>query len=193
MVNYFFPTGSSRNLHQIQTSRLRMNIQDIALHHITAPAYKAYSSEVENFRQFIIDVAQVELQGVNVRYVDFQPYFRGSELYLEDMRADVNQGNLLISTQFNNSELLGAEINLICRAIHDMHHVKLNTDFSWQGECATARYFISLTDNFLFQQILFSQIVGEVAVCLYTGQFPNKEKVVLCDREVLYSLGMLTG
>ena len=39
-----------------------------------------------------IDLAQVELQGMNFQYVDFQPYFRGPELSLEDLYADVNQG-----------------------------------------------------------------------------------------------------
>jgi hypothetical protein len=29
---------------------------------------------------------------MNFQYVDFQPYFRGPELSLEDLYADVNQG-----------------------------------------------------------------------------------------------------
>lgn len=165
-----------------------MNIEDIAQHYMTAPAYKVPSCMIKNFRQFIIDLAQVELQGINLQYVDFQPYLRGQDLCFADMHADVNQGNLLISTQFNQSELLGSEINLIFRAIHDIHHVKLNANFSWQGECASTRYILSLTDNMLFQQLLFSEILGQSAVCLYTGQFPEHQKVVLFEREVLHCL-----
>ena len=165
-----------------------MNIEDIARHYMAAPAYEVPSDVVKNFRQFIIDLAQVELQGINLQYVDFQPYLRGQELCFADIRADVTQGHLLISTQFNQSELLGAEINLLFRAIHDTHHVKLNADFSWQGECASTRYIMSLTDNVLFQQLLFSEILGQSAVCLYTGQFPEHQKVVLFEREILHCL-----
>jgi hypothetical protein len=162
-----------------------MNIEDIARHYIAGLAYEVPSDVVRAFRQFVIDLAQVELQGINFEYVDFQPYLRGQQLCQEDMYADVKQGNLLISTQFNESDLLGAEINMIFRCIHDMHHVKLNVDFSWQGECASARHIMSFTDNFLFQQLLFSEILGQSAVCFYTGQFPEHQKVVLFEPQVL--------
>ncbi len=165
-----------------------MIIEDIARHYMAAPAYQAPSDLLRNFRQFIIDLAQVELSGLNIQYVDFQPYFRGAELCLEDLSTDVNQGNLLISTQFNESELLGSEINMIFRCIHEMHHVKLNVDFTWQGECASARHIMSFTDNLLFQQLLFSEVLGQSAVCLYTGQFLERQKVVLFDQDVLHCL-----
>lgn len=165
-----------------------MNIQDIAQYYITAPAYEVPSDVIKNFRQFIIDLAQVELQGINLQYVDFQPYLRGQELCREALHADVAQGKLLISTQFNESALLGWEINLIFRGIHDLHHVKLNADFTWQGECASARHIMSFTDNFLFQQLLFSEILGQSAVCLHTGQFPKHQKIVLFERDVLHRL-----
>ncbi len=165
-----------------------MNIENIAKHYIEAPAYEVPSQLARDFRQFIINLAQVELQGVNVQYVDFQPYFRGSRLCLEDIQADVSQGNLLINTQFNESDLLDPEVNLIFRCIHDMHHVKLNVDFNWQGECASARHIMSLTDNFIFQQLLFSEILGQSAVCLSNGQFLEHQKVVLFDREILQCL-----
>ncbi|HEY9636581.1 MAG TPA: hypothetical protein V6D14_24485 [Coleofasciculaceae cyanobacterium] len=165
-----------------------MNTQDIARHYIATPAYEVPSSVIREFRKFVIDLAQVELQGINFQYVDFQPYFRGAELSLEDMYADVNQGSMLISTQFNESDLLGSEINMIFRCIHELHHIRLNVDFSWQGECTAARYFMSFTDNLLFQQILLSEFLGQSAVCLYTGQFPEHQKVVLFDQNVLHCL-----
>ena len=165
-----------------------MNIEDIAKYYIAAPAYEVPSGIVRNFRQFLIDLAQVELQGINFRFVDFQPYVRGSELCLEDIHADVNQGHLLISNLHNESELLGPEINLIFRCIHEMHHVKLNVDFDWQGECASTRHIMSFTDNFVFQQLLFSEILGQSAVCLDQGQFPDHQKVVLFEQDFLQDL-----
>jgi hypothetical protein len=165
-----------------------MNIEYIARHYIAAPAYEVPSELAKNFRQFIIDLAQVELQGINLQYVDFQPYLREQEVCLADIHADVKRGNLLVSTQFNESEVLGSEINLLFRGIHDMHHVKLNADFSWQGECTSVRHIMSFTDNFLFQQFLFSEILGQSAVYLYTGQFPEHQKVVLFEQEVLHRL-----
>ena len=165
-----------------------MNINEIAQHYIAAPAYEASYSVVKNFRQFILDLAQVELKGIHCHYVDYQPYLRGQKLCLNDIRTDVNQGHLLVSTQFNKSNLLGSTVNLIFRAIHDVHHTRLNVDFSWQGECASARYIMSLTKNVLFQQLLFSEILGQSAVCLYTGMFPDEQKVVLFEPDVLQDL-----
>lgn len=162
-----------------------MNIEDVAQYYIATRAYQVPSALVRNFQKFIINLAQVELLGINCQYVDFQPYLRGQEVCLEDIRADVNRGNLQISTQFNESDLLGQEINMIFRCIHDMHHVKLNADFSWQGECASTRHFMSLTDNFLFKQLLFSEILGQSAVYLYNGQFLEHQKVVLFEQDVL--------
>lgn len=164
-----------------------MNIEDIAKHYIAAPAYQVPSQVVRDFRQFVIDLAQVELQGMDCQFVDFQPYVKGTELCLQDIYDDVNQERLLISRQFNESDLLSPEVNLIFRCIHDLHHVKLNLDFSWQGECASARHIISFTDNFLFQQLLFSEILGQSAVCLAQGEFPA-QKVVLFEPEVLSRL-----
>jgi hypothetical protein len=165
-----------------------MTIEDIAKRYIAAPAYEVPYAVVMNFRQFILDLAQVELQGINCHYVDRQPYLRGQTLCLDDIRADVNQGHLLVSTQFNESTLLGPMVNLVFRAIHDMHHAKLNVDFSWQGECASTRHIMSLTHNFLFQQLLFSEILGQSAVCLYTGRFPDEQKIVLFEQEILHGL-----
>lgn len=165
-----------------------MNIEKVAQHYLTAPAYEVPYFIRRRFRQFVIDLAQVELQGLNCKYVDFQPYLRGNEVCQEEIYRDYNQGNLLVSTLFNESDLLGSEINMIFRCIHDVHHIKANVDFSWQGECASARHIISLTDNILFQQILFSEILGQSAVCLAQGHFPEHQKVVLFEEDVLQSL-----
>lgn len=165
-----------------------MNIEEIAQYYLTTPTYKVPSSIKRRFRQFVIDLAQVELRGLNCQYVDFQPYLKGNEICREEMSRDFSQGKLLISTLFNNSELLGSETNLIFRCIHDVHHIKLNVDFSWQGECASTRHIISLTDNMLFQQILFSEILGQSAVYLTQGYFPESQKVVLFEEGVLDNL-----
>ena len=168
------------------------NIANIARHYITSPAYEVPASVVKRFRQFIIDVAQVELQGIDIQYVDFEPYFRGPELSLEDVHDDFNQGRLSITRLFNNSDLLGPEINLIFRCIHEIHHIKLNVDFGWQGECATALHLLSFTDNLLFKQILFSETIGQVTVRLAQGAFPNHQKVVLFEPDVWRQLELET-
>jgi hypothetical protein len=165
-----------------------MNIEDIAKYYISTPAYEVPSDVVRNFRQFVIDLAQVELPGIEFQFVDFQPYVRGTKLCLQDIFTDYNQRRLLISNQFNESDLLGPEINMIFRCIHDLHHLKLNVDFNWQGECASTRHIMSFTDNFLFKQLLFSEILGQSAVCLAQGQFPSYQKVVLFEPNTLNSL-----
>lgn len=161
-----------------------MNIEDIARHYIDSPSYEVPSSVVKNFRQFLVDLAQVEVQGIDCQFVEFEPYFRGAELCLEDIYDDYNQGKLLITRLFNNSELLGPEVNLIFRCIHEIHHIKLNVDFGWQGECATAFHLMSFTNNLLFKQIIFSETIGQVAVRLDQGEFPEHQKVVLFDPAV---------
>jgi hypothetical protein len=163
-----------------------MNIEDIARHYVTSPGYNMSSSVVKDFRQFIIDLAQVELQEIDFQYVDFEPYFRGPELSLEDIYADVSQGKMRVTRLFNNSDLLGPEINLIFRCIHEMHHIKLNVDFGWEGECATAFHLMSFTNNLLFKQIIFSETIGQVAVRLHHGEFPKHQKVVLFNPNVLH-------
>ncbi|HEY9653735.1 MAG TPA: hypothetical protein V6C95_23940 [Coleofasciculaceae cyanobacterium] len=168
-----------------------MKPETIAQYYLAAPAYEVPSDIARDFQHFIIDLAHVELQGITCQYVDFQPYLTGTELSREAMQTDVNSGNLLISNQFNESELLGPEINLIFRSIHDLHHVKLNVDFSWQGECASARYIMSLTDNILFKQLLFSEILGQSSVCLSTGTFPEDQKIVLFERDILQNLSQI--
>lgn len=166
-----------------------MKIEDIAKHYIAAPAYEPPLEVTKAFRQFVIDVAQVELQGINFQYVDFDPYFRGSQLCIEDMYADVNQGNLMISTQGKNSDLyynlnlLDPEVDLIFRCIHEMHHLKLKAGFGWEGEFLTAAHAMSFTDKPLFKQMLFSETVAQVAMYIQTGQFPKDQKVVLFERE----------
>lgn len=165
-----------------------MKINEIAQRYIAAPAYEVSYAVARNFRQFILDLARVDLQGIHCHYVDYQPYLRGQKLCLDDIRTDVNQGHLLVSTKFNESRLLGSRVNLIFRAIHDTHHARLNVDFSWQGECASARYIMSLTKNVLFQQLLFSEILGQSAVCLYTGMFPDEQKIVLFEPPILHKL-----
>ena len=162
-----------------------MNIEDIARHYVASPGYDMSSSVVKSFRQFIIDLAQVELPGIDFQYVDFEPYFRGPELSLEDIHADVHQGKMLVTRLFNNSDLLGPEINLIFRCIHEMHHIKLNVDFGWKGECTTAFHLMSFTNNLLFKQIIFSETIGQVAVRLHQGEFPTHQKVVLFEPDVL--------
>ncbi|MCP2728812.1 hypothetical protein [Limnofasciculus baicalensis] len=165
-----------------------MNLQDISRHYISTTNCELAASVVAQFRQFILDLAQVELQGINCQYVDYVPYLRGDQLCLEDIHADFNQGILKICNQFNNSELLGPEVNMIFRCIHEVHHLQLNVGFGLEGEFATAAHIISLTDNLLFKQILFSETLGQVAVCLCEGNFPEHQKVILYPPEVIYGL-----
>lgn len=165
-----------------------MNLEDIAQYYIDTPAYNLSPSVVKSFRQLIVDLAQVELQEIEFQYVDFFPYMKGTELSLEHIYRDYDAGQLMITTQFNNSELLGSDINLLFRCIHEVHHIKLNVGFDLAGEFATAMYLIEKTDNLLFKQILFSESLGQIAVRLCQGKFPDYQKVVLFEPKVLHCL-----
>ena len=165
-----------------------MNIEQVARYYIATPAYEVPASVKIAFRQFIIDLAQVELQGMKFQYVDFQPYFRGPDLCLEDIYTDFNRGQLAISTQFNQSDLLGPEVNLISRCIHEVHHLKLNVGFDWEGEVKTAVHLMSFTQKCLFKQIIFSEMYWSSSCMPVSGKVLEYQKVVLFEPKVLEQL-----
>ncbi|HBE19541.1 MAG TPA: hypothetical protein DEG17_01810 [Cyanobacteria bacterium UBA11149] len=165
-----------------------MNLEHIAQYYISNPDCELSASVVSKFRQFILDLAQVELPEIDFQYVDYVPYLKGDELCFEDIQADFKQGKLKITTQFNNSDLLGPEVNLIFRCIHEIHHLQLNVGFDLEGEFKTAAHLISLTNNILFKQILFSETMGQVAVRVCKGAFPDYQKVVLFPLELIEDL-----
>jgi hypothetical protein len=60
-----------------------------------------------------------------------------------------------------------------------MHHIKLNVDFGWKGECATAFHLMSFTNNLLFKQIIFSETIGQVAVRLSQESFHTSKSCII--------------
>ncbi len=162
------------------------DVEETARYYLDAPEYFPSENVKRGFREFVQKLARVKTQGIRVQYVDYEPYFQSGKLCLDNVRADLAGGNLLISKLFNDSDLLGPDANLQYRAVHEIHHVELKVGFNWLGECAIADHHMSLTDNLLFRQLIFSEVVGQVAAFFYNRGFPpiepgKKQKLVLYD------------
>lgn len=130
--------------------------------------------DVAAFRNFVKKVAKLEVKqaGVEVRYVEGQPYDNADE-----MREDVKLGGMLkISTDFNTSELLPGQLNLDFRTAHDLHHCQTeDCNFELWGECcAFAKFAARANGDAALINILFSEIVAQTCYLRIFGEFPDQ-------------------
>jgi hypothetical protein len=142
-------------------------------HYLQAKNHNLSTANKVKFRAWIRELGEkVDLKTV---YVSGQPY-----LSFEEMERQVKKTGILeISTDFNDPAVLTPGENLIYRKIHDMHHLQLGADFSWEGELKTCHHFCTLTNDPLFHRILFSESVLQVASSFVLGDFPDFQKLVL--------------
>lgn len=85
---------------------------------------------------------------------------------------------LWVSTENNDSPILGEIENLMFRAVHDFHHVKEGFSFDLIGEINAARFAISTAPKCI-HWILWSEIALQAAAQISTGKF-QEQKVVHC-------------
>ena len=129
----------------------------------------------QEFRQFVQHVLTCERtkasnvlgRTIVIDYVSGQPYTSA-----QDMRESFNRtGILKISTDFNDSPLMGPSVNLLFRAAHDLHHIRsANCEFNLDGEICAFTKFAKYTHFRMFRYILFSEIVGQVCALRHWGK-----------------------
>ena len=146
------------------------------------------------FRQFVDSVYSQEIllasirrmpnHEVSIQHVTGQPYVSA-----DDMRSQFEStGVLKISTDFNDSALLGPAINLKFRAAHDLHHIRTqDCGFFLDGEICAFSKFADYAQSNLYRLILFSEIVGQVCALRHWGKGKDfaPQKVVLLPGEIM--------
>ena len=119
---------------------------------------------------------------VRVEFVDADPYASA-----EDMQQRVLEtGVLQISSQFNQSEAFGPEVNLMLRAVHDFTaHLGSNAkskprSFSFKGELQSYNKHLALVGaQSKAAGALFTEIVAQVCHFWYFGDFPSQKIMTL--------------
>lgn len=93
-----------------------------------------------------------------VFYVDYQPYDSAAEMF-----SDINNGFLLVSTQFNDSPFFNSEENLKFRAVHDYYnHYLTKLDFTVEGE------HLAMVDMCDMIEARFSRLDPDVLPFIYS-------------------------
>ena len=174
----------------------QFDIWTLGQHYITAPAHTfsaAVEQEIRDFCNYAWRV-EIEQRGVEVVFVDFQPYRSAKEMR-DRVRAE---GVLYISTEGNVTETdnhpyaVWPVLNLQHRAIHDSHHVALNAGFNAPGEITASAHMVKLARDWGFsetvQQFLFSDMVGQTGHFYATGGDYSDQKVVLFDMDIINEL-----
>lgn len=110
-------------------------------------------------------------KAVKIEFVTGQPYENHKQII-----ADFATGKMLISTDFNDSELFGETANLHFRAIHDFYHAILNEPFGYTGE-ANVYELQKLLYPAKYWKVLYSEIVLQTAYYEYYGHFPEQKIV----------------
>ncbi len=85
-------------------------------------------------------------------------------------------GKLLISTAFSDGAMWSPAANAKLRAVHDWHHLLSGQRFDWEGEVAACNYACSYAPDSI-KWILRSEILGQAAACLVTGEFQPQKLV----------------
>ena len=75
--------------------------------------------------------------------------------------------------------LMTAQQNLQFRAVHDAMHARLGSDDSWEGELATTLGHLATACPQIWP-ILASEVAGQAAVAISTGEFPDQRLSAAC-------------
>ena len=129
------------------------------------------------FHDYVNDVYDIEREKmrVTVHFVTGQPYQNTAQL-----RKEVNNGLLRVSTDYNTDPFLPEGLNLKFRALHDLHHAQTSDcNFNLDGEICAYSLAARYTNSALVRDWLFTEIVGQVCALRQYGEFPIQRTVIL--------------
>lgn len=105
--------------------------------------------------------------------------FWTGDISLSECKAEFRKSATLnVSTAHNSHPYLSKSANAKFRAIHDWQHIVLSADDSFEGEFST---WWNNNAPESIQWILFSEIVLQAAVAIYSGEFPIQKLVKYSD------------
>ena len=160
---------------------LRNKMLKLSKIYIDRPHYQLSTSEKNEIEDFIW--SEYKKLDIDIKYVNYQPYSNSKEI-----KKDLIQGFIRVTTLHNNSSILTFDGNLRFRALHDFHHSSLNLGFNFPGEYLAFQYIAKLSNSFFIRQILFSEIVLQVSTFYYIGRsYPKDEKIILMDDIEFYN------
>ena len=87
-----------------------------------------------------------------------------------------SEGILYISIANNYHPYLTPGENAQFRAVHDFHHLLIDADSTFAGECAVYSHATKMAPKSI-RWILFSEIVLQAAACISTGEFQPQKMV----------------
>lgn len=173
---------------------VHLDIWDIGAEFINAPIHHFSDAEKVVIRAFVEERWQADIvaNGINVRFVDYQPYRSAKEM----RNALQSTGELLISTIGNvkdgDSNPLSSKHNLLHRADHDYHHCILGAGFNVPGELTASAHMLKLARDagypMFVQQFLLSDMTGQLGHYYATGGEYAGQKVALLSSQLVDAL-----
>ena len=150
---------------------------NIASQWLAAPHTKPTHSERKTFGLWLMrEFHRMRASGI-------EPLFVTREVPIEEAMAALSRPVLPGETRWlpvsrlnndPNTDLMSTQQNLMFRAVHDWTHWKEGADASWEGELAVTIAH-TLTAPKEIHWILWSEVAGQAAACLETGEFqPQK-------------------
>jgi len=88
----------------------------------------------------------------------------------------ISTGDLWVSSAHNSHPYLSWVENLMFRAVHDWHHIKIGADDTLLGEMKTYTYARSTAPESIWW-ILRSEIILQAAACIHSGQHQPQKLV----------------
>jgi hypothetical protein len=141
---------------------------------------------IEAFGSFIDQLyhREVARTGYTVRFVPYQPYTSKGYPSLKEMREHVEATKVLwiADEGAGNSWLLNERRNLRFRAVHDIHHLDENANFTVEGETRAAIHMLRLVPveyDYLFTNIIFSEIIGQRCYYEIHRDYMAEQRVLL--------------
>jgi hypothetical protein len=99
----------------------------------------------------------------------------------DELFADIDSGRLVVhpGETFPPHPLWGARVNEAARIVHDIdgHHAA-QQGFAWEPEVHATWLQMRMTPV-RFRPVVFAQQLHQLAVTTHTGQFPERQKVLL--------------
>lgn len=162
----------------MMNSMLRMLTNE----YLTCPTLTLTSADLQELKVFILQQYRELLDtGIKVVLCDDDPYSDHDEMFWDVL----NNQQLKVFCGGTPSPILGHNLNVMFRAVHDWHHVKCGGDFTLKGEIRAFKHIAGLLQNHTLQRLMFSEIVLQAATAIKTGTFPE-QRIVSSDAIELF-------
>lgn len=155
-------------------------IHQMAEAYINGPDIELTDQLVGTFRYWLNSEYSNVLDSCRVHYV-------AANVSLDAVKEIYDSINtLFISTLGTSavSDLMTEQENLRFRAVHDWMHLKIGADATWQGELSTTLAHLNTAPREIWP-ILISEVAGQAAVTITTGNFPNQRLSAACAELLL--------